>query len=47
MTKGASGVDWKKFGKRPKRAATSRSKSSWLVFFGREGVGKGVIVDRR
>jgi hypothetical protein len=45
MTKGASGADRKKFGTRPKRAATSRSKSCWLVFGGREGPGRRVIED--
>jgi hypothetical protein len=44
MTKGASGAERKKFGTRPKRAATSRSKSKscWSLFPGLEADGTGL-----
>src|ERR1700720_2038057 len=43
--KGASGAERKKFGTRPKRAATSRSKSLWLVFPDFEVSGKSETID--
>lgn len=42
--KGAPGAERKKFGTRPKRAATSRSKS-WLVFWWDEPAGKSGTID--